>query len=239
MKLIYTSGIATAVVVTLAVLIALTPFLSQNNKNLIVFTFTLNDNVTDGWCDELSSFLSDNNIKATVFLSGKIAEENTHCVKSFSRDVDIGTQTFSYTDWNSDNYSIQLTEVQKGKESVDRIGNLITKSFKAPYGKTDDNIYSILSRSNIVADFSYTTQFNKWENNQFVKYDSVLISAADLTPQSVKDQISAKSEVPVFLDFSNDIPLSDIKNIILNLNSSSMTFVNVSELTGLDLTESK
>jgi peptidoglycan/xylan/chitin deacetylase (PgdA/CDA1 family) len=126
------------------------------------------------WCSHLASILKQQNVKATIFFPGKIAEENPEILSYFGKGIDVGSQTYSYKDLTSiTDFSAQLEEVKKGKEAVDAAGNLDSRVFRAPYGAIDQNIYYLLSQSEIKADFSYYKQYNLYEDGQFIKYNAI------------------------------------------------------------------
>jgi peptidoglycan/xylan/chitin deacetylase (PgdA/CDA1 family) len=188
------------------------------------------------WCVELSETLDKNNVKAAVFVTGKIAEKYPQCVNGFNSDIDIGSQTYNYVNLDSiKDYSIQLEEVKNGKLAVDKIGNLDSKLFKAPYGNTNENIYSILSRSGILADFSYTSQYNKYSGEQFIRYDITSFNATNLEENFHKNLKSDKN--PVMVNFNNTSTNSEIESFLSKFKSKQFEFVSASDLTELELTD--
>jgi peptidoglycan/xylan/chitin deacetylase (PgdA/CDA1 family) len=169
-----------------------------------------------------------------IFLRGKTAEKFPECVNTFHDGVDVGSQTYSYVDLQTiDDYTLQLEEVEHGKHAIDKIGNFDSKLFKAPYGSTDENIYSLLSRSGILVDFSYEHQFNKFYKGKFIKFDSVSYHSPNI--KSIISEIKTVKE-PIILNYDNTIPVSEIENLLATLKSENIRFVSPSELTGIDLT---
>jgi hypothetical protein len=144
----------------------------------------------------------------------------------------IGSQTYSYTNLSSiDDYSIQLEEIQKGKQLVDIAGNLSSKLFRVPIGYTDDNIYSLLSRSDIIADFSYKTYYNKYHMGQFLLFNITYIDGLKISPRSLKNL-----EKTSIIFFNNSTPVKIIRKTLSHLTSSNTSLINASDLTGLQLT---
>ena len=174
----YAGAIATGIVVVLGIAI-ISPVYYQKrpiSQPIVMLSFSIiGDSNVPKWCNDLSSILEKHNLRAAVFITGKVAERNPACISSFSsNDIDIGSQTYNYVNLTSiTDYSAALEEVRSGKEVLDKTGNLNSRLFKAPYGSTDQNIYSFLTRSGIVADFSYAQHYNKYENGKFIKYDLV------------------------------------------------------------------
>jgi peptidoglycan/xylan/chitin deacetylase (PgdA/CDA1 family) len=149
--------------------------------------------------------------------------------------IDIGSQTYSYVALPSlKDYAQALDEVKHGKDAVDRAGNINSRLFKAPYGATDQNIYSLLTNSGIAADFSYSSQYNKFEGGQFVKYDLASCGSCGESPDKVRQLLNTRS--PVMIDIDNTAKTSEIESLVVALKNSDMNLVNASELTGLDLT---
>lgn len=176
MKLVHLGAIATGIVVVIGVAMLVPAFTQYQETRGILLMLSFNvvsaDENTASWCEDLSSLLKERGIRATIFVTGQVAETNPECVNSFPSSVDIGSQSYSYVDLVAlGDYAQSLEQVQKGKQAVDKVGNLNALAFRAPFGSTDGDIYSLLSRSGIVADFSYVNQYNKYENDRFVKYD--------------------------------------------------------------------
>ncbi len=202
---------------------------------LLSFNIVEDNNLPD-WCIDLSKILEKNKVKAVVFVAGEIAEKHPQCVQSFDDDIDIGSQTYSYVNLDSIlDYSIQLDEVKHGKYVVDKIGKLDSKLFKAPYGNTDENIYSILSRSGILADFSYSTQYNKFSEDKFLKYDLTSYDGAYHNVGFFKNLKFDKD--PLMINYNNETPVEEIDNLISKLKSDKIHFVNASEITEIELTK--
>lgn len=242
MKLVYFGGISTGIVLILGMVMVLPPFLQPEPKQQLLLSFSISDSENlSNWCDELSSVLFENKVKAAVFISGEVAEEFPRCVTSFSHEVDIGSQAFHYSPITKISaYSLQLDEIQKGKNIIDEIGNLDTKLFKAPYGETDDNIYSLLSHSDILADFSYKDQYNKFYEDQFIWFKIKSYESSDysnsVTP-IISDIESKGNQIPIVINFEGKIPIEEIEEIIFDLKSKNFEFVNASDLVGYDLTQ--
>ena len=138
------------------------------------------------WSNSLSSLLKSYDIGASVFIVGRVAQEYPQVISSFDRKVDVGSQTYSNTELNSiSDYSLKLLEVKNGKTAVDKAGGLVSKLFHAPANATDQDIYSILSRSGILADFSYQGQYNIYKQGQFVKYEASVYDGSDISPDYV------------------------------------------------------
>lgn len=201
---------------------------------LLSFDIVEDNNLPD-WCIDLSKILEKNNVNAAIFLTGKIAEEHPQCVRAFSDDIDIGSQTYNYVNLDSIlDYTIQLEEVKRGKYVVDKVGKLDSKLFKAPYGNTDENIYSILSRSGILADFSYSNQYNKFSENQFLRYNLTSYDGAFHNVDFFKNL--KFDEDPIMINYNNDTPVDEIDDLISKLKSDEIQFVSASELTETELT---
>jgi len=236
MRIILGAVIATTSIIILGVLLVSPVFFVSEGSTPVMLSFNIYDqpNLED-WCQELSVFLDSKNISGTLFISGEMAEKYPSCITSFPKDFDIGSQTFSYVRLTQvSDYSIQLEEVQKGRESVNKVGNLDSKLFKAPFGDTDENIYSILSRNGILADFSYQNQYNKYHDDQFLKFD--LLTYEPQTESIDSLQNMASSEVPIQLEFDTYMQVREIEEIISDLESWNVKFVTASDISKIDLT---
>jgi len=205
-------------------------------KQKVMLSFSVtepNDSVE--WCNNLSTILNSYHIGATVFITGRIAEENPQTILAFSNKVDIGSRTYNNVDLTQiSDYSLKLQEVEQGKIAIDKAGNLSSRIFQAPYQATDQDIYSLLSRANITADFSYNNQYNVYQNDQFIKIDAKTYAAQDYPPDLFLSQLTTNQSIVIV--FSDGYPTSGIADFLDTLSGGSFEFVNASELTGLPLT---
>lgn len=201
---------------------------------MLSFSASESNDIAD-WCRNLSSILKSYDISATLFIVGKVAEQHPECVSCFSSKVDIGSQTYSNLNLTSiADYDTQLEEVRKGKQAVDTAGNLYSRVFRAPNGDTDQNIYSLLSRNDILADFSYGSQYNVYLDNQFVKFDATVYDGTTCSANSILTL--KKSSKPIIIHFDSEYPAELISDFIGTLKTGQLDFVNASEMTGLNLT---
>lgn len=239
MRMAALGALATGITICIGVVIAIGPSLvhtiehNQPPPVMLSFSVTGGQNLPQ-WCNDLSSILAKHNVKATVFVTGKIADEHPECVAAFAAvsGVDIGSETYSYVSLPSLDYLQAKEEVRQGKLAVDRAGHIESKLFRAPHGAVDENIYSLLSDAGIEADFSYASQYNKYEGGQFVRYD--LVSCGCDSTQEVRSKLDLRS--PVMIEMDNNSPTGEIEGVITELKSAGMHLANASELTGLDLT---
>lgn len=239
MKLVIAAAFSTALIIALGLFIISPMFYRTPNVDVeqkIMLSFSVSDsNESADWCKNLSSILKEYDISATVFIVGKVAEQHPECVSCFSSKVDIGSQTASNLNLTSlPDYDTQLEEVRKGKLAVDTAGYLYSRVFKAPNGDTDQNIYSLLSRNDILADFSYTAQYNVYLDNQFVKFDAAVYDGATCSANSILTL--EKSSNPIIVNFDSEYPTELIADFIATLKTGHLVFVNASEMTGLNLT---
>lgn len=245
MKLVHLGAIATTSIIAIGVVMALGPAylhaLQHNKSPPLMLSFSIvDDKNAPEWCNDLASMLEKHQVKATVFVTGEVANKYPECVASFSqKNVDVGSQTYTYINLTSmDDYLKALEEIKNGKLAVDNAGKIDSHLFKAPYDSTDQNIYSLLSRANITADFSYKTQYNKYENGQFVRFDLVTCDCTNLSVETVTHL--RQSGRPVMVEIDNAVPVTSIEGFIVTLMSDSkVQFVNASELTGQALTIQK
>lgn len=239
MKLSFAAIISTTIVVIIGLILISPMYLptqtTANNPKLML-AFSISDSVdVIEWCQNLSNILKNHSMEATAFFTGKVAEKNPECVTIFSDEIDIGSQTYSNTNLTSINdYSIQLEEIKKGKNAVDIAGNLDTKSFKAPFGATDQNIYSLLSKNGILADFSYENQYNIYQNNQFIKIEIESFQYSEI-PSELFSKTNEQTK-PIILYLNNNIPIYEIEKLIQQIEESSFETVSASNLVGINLT---
>jgi hypothetical protein len=238
LRLIVTAAFSTAFVILVGFLIIIPLFTRAPVDNrvqlMLSFSVVQSEDVVN-WCASLSSMLEKYDVPATVFFVGAVAEEYPECVALFGGDIDIGSQTFSGLNLNSiSDYSVQLEEVRSGKLAVDAAGNLYSRVFRAPNGVTDENIYSLLSRNDILADFSYNSQYNVFLDGQFLKFDAAVYEGSFVSASSILALESGSQ--PVIVHFNSESPIGLISDYVSLLKTGSFVFVNGSDLAGLNLT---
>ena len=246
MNLSHLGAISTGTVVIIGLILIAPSFIRENSDanrgNMLLLTFDIEDErdplSNSEWCRDLSVLLEKYQLKAAVFLSGSQAEKSPPCVDSFSTDVDIGSRTFSHIDITKTEYLTALHEVRSGKETIDNVGKLDSRLFKAPYLSTDENIYSLLNRSAIVADFSYPSQYNVYENGQFIKHEIRTLSFNSLEQEESLNLISQDSSIPLVITFTSSNGIDQIESFFRQIDRSDqkLRVVNASELTGISLT---
>jgi len=243
MKLAYLGAISTGTVIVVGLVLIAPAFLRNGTGTDPGVSVLLSFDVLDSgdaaeWCAGLESVLDKHEVKATVFVSGKTTQASPECA-SFPPDVDVGSRTYSYVDLTSIDYRVALDEVWTGKVAVDEAGGINSKLFKAPNGSADQNIYSLLSRSGILADFSYSDQYNKYENDRFVKYNLTSF-VGDREQEQFFALISNQTLVAsIAVNFDSSVDLAQIDDFITRLKSvqnDRMHIVNASGLTGINLT---
>jgi peptidoglycan/xylan/chitin deacetylase (PgdA/CDA1 family) len=240
MKLAQLGAIATTMVIAVGLVMVVAPAYTHTIEHARLPPAMLSFSVVDTsnaqkWCPDLASVLEKHKVKATVFVTGWVADQHPECVTAFSGDVDIGSQTYSYANLTNMDYVQALEEVRKGKSAVNAAGGIDSRLFKAPYGSTDANTYSLLSRSGITADFSYGSQYNKYEDGQFVKYAIAHYEEPTYSPDAIRELFSAKK--PVVISFDNSISIEQIDEFIAALAADSeIRLFNASELAGQELT---
>ncbi|MBI2861147.1 MAG: polysaccharide deacetylase family protein [Chloroflexi bacterium] len=229
-----------ATAVTVLVIIAgfamISPlFIRPETKPKVMLSFSIaNAEDIAGWSQDLATLLGRHRIGASVFIMGQVAEQHPQIVSSFTGKVDIGSHTYSNPDLAGiSDYSAKLREVSEGKKAVDSAGNLNTMLFQSRLGAADDDIYSLLSRSGILADFSYTNQYNVYQDGQFIRYEARTYLARDFSPR-----LSPLPETtrPVIFYFDDSYPIAEIDAFISGLKGHGVQFVNASELAGIALT---
>ena len=206
-------------------------------RNLVLLNFNiLNSSQLPTWCQDLSQFLRDHNIHSTIFVTGVIAESYPNCVSNFSSDTDIGSMSYTNQKLSTiPDYLDQLSQIRKGKSAIDGLAKLNSTLFRAPYGDVDDNIYSLLSRSGILADFSYNDHYNLYTDGLSGKtFYSFPIKM--LTNLSSISSTNLPENTPFMANYYNFEPIEKIKNDINATSEYPHQFVSASELTKMELT---
>jgi Polysaccharide deacetylase len=208
---------------------------SDDPSVLLAFNIVNSSNLP-AWCHDLSGFLRDNYIHSTIFMTGIIAKAYPTCVSSFSEDTDIGSMSYSYDNVTSiSSYPAQLSHIKEGKVAIDEAGKLNSTLFRAPYGNVDQNIYSLLSRSQILADFSYGDHYNIYTNGLSGK-TFYTFPIRTLTNLSEIQNSTTNTTIPLMFNFYNFDSIRNIKDIINSTSKYQHQFVSPSDLTRMDLT---
>ncbi len=238
MRLAVAGALSTFFVIFIGFLLII-PLFTQvpvDDRNQVMLSISVEESEdVVNWCKNLSSMLESYNIGATIFFVGEVAANHPECVSYFGEKVDIGSQTFSNRNLTDiSDYNVQLEEIENGKLAVDSAANLYSRVFRAPNGAVDQNIYSLLSRNDILADFSYDSQYNIYLGNQFVKFNAASYEGDSISASSVLTLEDGFQ--PVIVHFDNYCSLTLISDYISILQSGNFAFVNASQLAGLNLT---
>jgi hypothetical protein len=231
--------IATVLIVALG-LIIISPLFIQpaapetKQKVMLCFDIAEGNNLPE-WTSNLASILNEKSLPATVFVLGKIAQENPQTVLAFNSKVDVGCKTYDNVNISTvEDYSLRLLQVKEGKTAVDSAGNLKTAAFRGNVGINDQDIFSLLSRNDVFADFSFSDHYNVYENNQFVRYNAQVFEANRYSADYFLSR--TKTSEPVIIIFDSNTSIQSIDAFLLKLQTGDFQFVNASELTGLSLT---
>jgi peptidoglycan/xylan/chitin deacetylase (PgdA/CDA1 family) len=237
LKLKHAAAISTALVLVFGISIIF-PFFVRGPKpeQKVMLTFNVLDtDEAKEWCYNLSSILENQGVKATVFIVGKVAEKKPECVSCFSKKVDVGSLTYSYLNLTSmSDYSLQLEEIRKGKQAVDDASNLYSRLFRAPFGATDDNIYSLLSRCDILADFSYSSHYNLYQKDKYIRFDAIVYNGSNYSANFFS--ALPKSSEPIIIVFDDTCPTVYIGKFVTELKNNEVDLVSASEIAGYNLT---
>jgi peptidoglycan/xylan/chitin deacetylase (PgdA/CDA1 family) len=245
LKVIQLGAISTGIVIVVGVVMVLPAFTQENAPPELatMLFFSVNDgDDLSVWCAELSTMLEKRGIAATVFVPGHVAYAHPQCVTAFSGNdrIDIGSQTYNYANLASlTDYVQALQEVQKGKQVIDKVGDIDSRLFRAPSGSVDQNIYSMLSRSGILADFSYFDHYNRYYNEQFIRYNVTSYDGALHAPEFFF--ALDKADQPIIINFNSSTSVSQIDGFLSkitagNPDSYDLKFSNASDVTQTALT---
>lgn len=237
MKLKHAAAISTTLVLIFGIAIIVPFFIrgSKSEQKVMLIFDVLDDYEVEEWCQNLSSVLENQDVKATVFFVGRVAENTPQSVSCFGQTIDIGSLTYDYSNLTSiSDYSMQLEEIRKGKQAVDDAGNLYSRLFRAPFGNTDDNIYSLLSRCDILADFSYQTHYNLYLKDKFIRFEATAYSGSGRSTDFFSTL--PKTSEPIIIVIDDTCSILNIEEVISELKKGQVDFVNASEIAGKSLT---
>ncbi len=237
MRIIVAGAVSTTLVLVIGLALVIPAYFQidvSSPKAMLVFSVT-DSETAQNWFNNLSIILRVNNVPATVFLTGDFANSHPECLSSLANNIDVGSQTYSYANLtNIPDYLVQLQEVKRGKEAVDAAGKLNSRLFMAPFRATDNNIYSILNRSGILADFSAADHYNKLYNGHFIRFDAKTYDGSVLSTNQI---LQTKTDEPIIIYFNSLVSIARISELVASLKSAKWSLLNASEITGLNLTE--
>ena len=94
-----------------------------------------------------------------------------------------------------------------------------------------------MSKSGILADFSYPSQYNKYYDGKFIKFDLTTQNGLEKSPDYYQNL--KPDQGPIIINFDNHTPIEKIDRFVSELKSSHIRLVSASALTGIDLTVNK
>ena len=100
MKLHQVAILTTALVIITGLAMVIPLFLrpvESKVKPQVMLCFLVNEPSDYDWCENLSSIINHQYIKASVFFTGKVADQYPELVSLFDDQVDIGSMTYSNT----------------------------------------------------------------------------------------------------------------------------------------------
>ena len=227
-----TGAIITAIIIVVGVVL-IYPALRLDShvvQNQVLLTFSIvNSTNLPTWCTDLSRFLQDNNIHSTIFITGIMADTYPNCVASLGKNNDVGSMAYSYDTITNLNYTGQLNQIIDGKAAVDKQGRLNSTIFKAPHGIVDDKIYSLLTRSHIIADFTYKDHYNIYTNGLsgkiFYRFPMTSLGNMSDSKLSGRDQ-----NIAVMVNIYNYDSMNKVQEFINSASKNPHQFVTASEL---------
>jgi peptidoglycan/xylan/chitin deacetylase (PgdA/CDA1 family) len=204
----------------------------ENPPRVAIFIYVTDESSGDEWCNEVSSYLKQKGITASIFFTGRVADSQPDWVKKFE-GYDIGSLTYSYIDLTTiTDYSIQLAEIKNGKIAVDAAGGFDSRLFSSLNENVTNDIYSQLRRAGIVADFSYPDHYIKLNGEVYITMPLNVIEGTSITPDTTTDTLG---NTPTVIKLYNNTPKQTVIQIIEDLRAKGCRFLNASEITGLEL----
>jgi hypothetical protein len=238
---IFTAGIiATILVVSIGVGMIAPVFLTDaasKDKLNVALMIDLGNASNDTWAKEVVHLLDSEVIRATVFASGDYAYTHPELIIGLGEAVDLGSQTQTYSNLTEiPDYTLQLGEVADGKSAIDSVAGVESRIFRAPYGSTNDDVYSILSRSGILADFSYSDHYNVWYNGQFIRMDLPVYTLSAENVLEVSSLVKQGESDTVIVIVDEVCPSQVLSQLLASMDQGQFHLVNASDLLGFSVT---
>ncbi|SDN79811.1 LysM peptidoglycan-binding domain-containing protein [Alkalicoccus daliensis] len=117
-------------------------FIVKGNTSSKVVALTFDDGADGTNINKILNTLSNHNVKATFFLTGKGVEHHPQSIKNIAaQGHEIGNHSYSHPDFTTISASKIKTELEKTEAIVKRVTGKTTKPiFRAPYGATNSAV---------------------------------------------------------------------------------------------------
>ncbi len=208
----------------------ISPDISFKGKHLKV-ALTFDDGPTKGFTEEILKILKNNSVKATFFVLGKKAQQNTDILHlALAQDCELGAHTMSHIKLHNAPYTKISQEIGQTIELLQKIHSSSKKPFKkifrAPHGFKNFALKRYL-RANSIKLIPWTRGVwdtdapgSKWIEKMATKKpnDNEIILLHDGLGNN--DSVSAAQKIGV---------LEALPKIIAFYKDKGYTFVNVSE----------
>lgn len=197
----------------------------STDQKVVALTFDAGANA-DG-VDSILSTLSDNNIKATFFLTGKFIEKYPDKVKKIiTNNGDIGSHTYDHP------YLTKLTddqikdELKKTEDALRKLDMRFKPFLREPYGDRNQDVLNVVSDSGYI-NIRWTIDSLGWKGTSGGQ-------SKDLVEQNVLKKIAPGSIVLMHLgsnpDDKTQLDSQALPDVIAKLKEDGYQFVTLSQL---------
>jgi len=127
-------------------------FLVSKSKRDKAIYLTFDDGPVPGVTDELLALLKKHDAKATFFLLGKCAKEQSELLSNIFEDGHtVANHSFSHANFTRLSKEQQETEILKTNEIIENSTNFPCKLFRAPQGRWNIQLLRVLMRKKMKA----------------------------------------------------------------------------------------
>jgi polysaccharide deacetylase family sporulation protein PdaB len=193
----------------------------STTEKLVAFTFDDGDdgkNIT-----AILQILSDNNIKATFFATGKAAENHPDLIKKiYQQGHIIGNHSYSHPDFTKIAAAKITEELAKCDDAIKSITGKSTKPyFRPPFGYYNSDVLKAVGAAGYTKTIHWTIDTIDWRGD----------SAADITSRVVNN-IKPGAIVLMHVGSGAKNTVAALPGIISNLKSKGYKFVTLNQLLG-------
>lgn len=195
--------------------------ISRGNANSNEIALTFDDGYDGENADAILEILSQNNIKATFFITGEAAIANPAMIKKIIENGnELGNHSYSHPAFTRLSYSQMQDEVNRAETSI---YNLTEKStlpyFRPPYGDYNSAVLQAVVDINYNKTITWTIDTLDWSG----------ISAEEIT-RRVLDNASSGAIVLMHVNSGAKNTKYALQDIIDGLKSKGYTIVSLSQL---------
>lgn len=197
---------------------------SKGNTTSKVIALTFDDGDDGGNIPAILQILSDNNIKATFFFTGKAVEAHPQQVKNIvAKGHAIGNHTYSHPYFTQITAEQMKAEVDKAETIIKNLTGVTTKPyFRPPYGSYNAAVLQAMGEAGYTKTITWTIDTIDWDGR----------SASEITQKALNNAAPGAIVLMHVGSGAVNTPAA-LPAIIRGLKTAGYQFVTIPEMLGL------